>query len=255
MMRPTMCFLMAVCVVFLAGGVAQAGEKMLAHDVFFTLKDRSPEAKANLVAACKKYLTGHPGTVWFAVGPLAEEFNRDVNDRQFDVALHLVFKDKAAHDQYAKAERHMKFIEEMEATWEKVRVFDSYVDGFDHGTVSMTPEGGEQPRKFFLPDQAASFAGMIQGEVTKKGDGEFVLKVEKIAEVWEHSKARDPKALVGKQVVVESPVEQGKVVESAARFIRSLKVGEKVTVDVAHRKGETLTLLELTEDQRKRAEQ
>ncbi len=168
-MRPTMCFLMAVCVVFLAGGVAQAGEKMLAHDVFFTLKDRSPEAKANLVAACKKYLTGHPGTVWFAVGPLAEEFNRDVNDRQFDVALHLVFKDKAAHDQYAKAERHMKFIEEMEATWEKVRVFDSYVDGFDHGTVSMTPEGGEQPRKFFLPDQAASFAGMIQGEVKELG--------------------------------------------------------------------------------------
>ena len=53
---------------------------------------------------------------------------RDVNDRDFDVALHLVFKSKAAHDQYAKAERHLKFIEENKATWKKVRVFDSYLE-------------------------------------------------------------------------------------------------------------------------------
>ncbi len=102
-------------------------EKMLSHDVFFALTDNSPEAKAKLIAACKKYLSGHPGTIWFAAGPRGDEFQRGVNDQGFDVALHIVFKNKAAHDQYSKAERHMKFIEENKANWKKVRVFDSYV--------------------------------------------------------------------------------------------------------------------------------
>ena len=101
---------------------------MLAHDVFFSLKDNSSQAKETLIAACKKCLTDHPGTVWFAVGPLAEEMKRDVNDRDFDVALHLVFKDKAAHDQYSQSERHQTFIKETKDNWKRVRVFDSYVE-------------------------------------------------------------------------------------------------------------------------------
>lgn len=101
---------------------------MIAHDVYFSLKDNSSEAKDKLIAACKKYLTDHPGTVWFAVGPLAEEMKRDVNDRDFGVALHLVFKNKAALDQYSKSERHLKFIEENKDNWKKVRVFDSHVE-------------------------------------------------------------------------------------------------------------------------------
>jgi hypothetical protein len=111
-------------------------EKMLSHDVFFTLTDNSPEAKAKLIAACKKDLSGHPGTIWFAAGPRGEEFQRDVNDQGFDVALHLVFKNKAAHDQYSKAERHMKFIEENKSNWKTVRVFDSYVAVSSHEGVA-----------------------------------------------------------------------------------------------------------------------
>lgn len=97
---------------------------MLAHDVFFSLKDSSPQAREKLVAACKKYLSDHPGTVWFSAGVLGEEFQRDVNDRDFDVALRLVFVNKAAHDKYATAEKHLKFIEENKESWKKVRVFD-----------------------------------------------------------------------------------------------------------------------------------
>jgi hypothetical protein len=104
------------------------GGKMLAHNVFFSLNDASPAAKAKLVAACKKWLSGHPGTVFFAAGTLAEECNRPVNDRDFDVALHVIFKDKAAHDVYQTAERHLKFIDENQANWKKVRVFDSLVE-------------------------------------------------------------------------------------------------------------------------------
>jgi len=105
---------------------AGAGE-VLSHDVFFSLKDASEPAKAKLVAACQKYLTAHEGTVFFSVGTLAGDFTRDVNDRDFDVALHVTFKDKAAHDKYQDHPRHTQFIEENKDNWKKVRVFDSYV--------------------------------------------------------------------------------------------------------------------------------
>lgn len=122
-------------------GAAEPEQPMLSHDVFFTLKQDSPEARARLVAACKKYLSQHPGIVWFAAGGLAEEFQRDVNDRDFDVALHLVFESKAAHDKYQDSDAHHKFIEETKETWEKVRVFDSYVEASSHGEIAM-----ERPR-------------------------------------------------------------------------------------------------------------
>jgi hypothetical protein len=149
MMRPIVCSLTAALVVWLVGAVAQAEEKekMLAHDVYFSLNDNSPQAKEKLVAACKRYLSDHPGTVWFAAGPLAEELKRDVNDRDFDVALHLVFKSKAAHDQYAKAEKHLKFIEENKENWKKVRVFDSYVEAFAHGAVEGMPDNPAETSK------------------------------------------------------------------------------------------------------------
>ena len=83
--------------------------------------------KDKLVAACKKYLNKHDGTVYFSAGVLADEFKRPVNDREWDVALHVVFKNKAAHDKYQDHERHLKFIEENKSNWEKVRVFDSVV--------------------------------------------------------------------------------------------------------------------------------
>jgi hypothetical protein len=106
---------------------ADEGSPLLAHNVYFSLKDTSPAAKKKLVDACKKYLSGHPGEVFFAAGTLAEELNREVNDRDFDVGLHIVFKDKAAHDKYQDAKRHKDFIEENRDNWKKVRVFDSLV--------------------------------------------------------------------------------------------------------------------------------
>jgi hypothetical protein len=132
-MKKLMIFAMVVlCSVVLFGAArAESPEKshaMLAHDVYFTLKDKSAESKRKLIAACKKYLNDHPGTVRFAVGQIAGEMKRDVNDRDFDVVLLIVFKDKAAHDQYSKAARHQKFIEENADSWAKVRVFDSYLD-------------------------------------------------------------------------------------------------------------------------------
>jgi hypothetical protein len=107
---------------------AQTTPRLLSHDVYFSLNDASPAARDALVAACKKYLTGHPGVVSFSAGVLASELSRPVNDRDFDVALHMVFDGKASHDQYQDAPRHKQFIEENQKNWKKVRVFDSLVD-------------------------------------------------------------------------------------------------------------------------------
>jgi hypothetical protein len=114
---------------FHAGGTQAGGKKgaLLSHDVYFTLKDNSPAAQEKLVAACKKYLSKHPGEVFFAAGTLCKDLDRPVNDRDFDVALHIVFRDRAAHDQYQDAARHKQFIEENKDNWKKVRVFDSVV--------------------------------------------------------------------------------------------------------------------------------
>src|SRR5262245_16796551 len=79
---------------------AQSAPQLLSHDVYFSLNDASPAARDALVAACKKYLTGHEGTVAFSAGVLASELKRDVNDRDFDVALHITFASRAAHDKY-----------------------------------------------------------------------------------------------------------------------------------------------------------
>ena len=109
-----------------ATGAAADGPQ-LAHMVYFKLKDASGAARARLVAACKLYLTGHEGTVSFAVGTLAGDMKREVNDQNFDVSLHMIFTSKAAHDKYQDHPKHLKFIEENKDNWAKVRVFDSYL--------------------------------------------------------------------------------------------------------------------------------
>jgi hypothetical protein len=101
---------------------------LLAHNVYFTLKDNTAANRAKLIQACKTYLTNHPGTVFFACGTLAEDLQRPVNDRGFDVSLHIIFQDQAAHDAYQDAPRHHQFVEENKAGWKTVRVFDSTVE-------------------------------------------------------------------------------------------------------------------------------
>lgn len=97
---------------------------MLAHSVYFTLKDRTPEAAAALVASCREHLTGHQGEVAFHVGTCAA-YDRPVNDRDWDVMLLIVFDSLKSHDAYQVAPRHTQFIAENATSWAKVRVFDA----------------------------------------------------------------------------------------------------------------------------------
>lgn len=99
----------------------------LAHNVFFKLKDGSPANVDALVAACHKYLNVQAGIVFFAAGKVCEDLTRPVNDLDWHVGLHLVFDSKESHDAYQTDATHNQFIDENKLTWEKVRVFDSYV--------------------------------------------------------------------------------------------------------------------------------
>jgi hypothetical protein len=97
----------------------------LAHIVFFKLADSNEANRAKLIEACKKYLEKHEGVVYFGVGVNAPQYDREVNDRDYDVAVHLIFESAQDHDSYQTHPRHVKFVEECKGLWKKVRVFDS----------------------------------------------------------------------------------------------------------------------------------
>ena len=130
-MHPTVrLVLLTLAAVLVAGAVTQSAEKtgpQLAHMVFFALKDHSKEARDAFVASCQKYLADHEGTASFSVGVIAEDVVEPVSVRDFDVALHVVFEDKAARDKYLEHPRHTQFVQENKEHFAKVRVFDSYL--------------------------------------------------------------------------------------------------------------------------------
>lgn len=123
----------AVAVLALSAGAwqawaaAKASGPMMGHMVYFSLNDPTPENCKALVDACHKYLTGHEGVVFYAAGTRAEDAAREVNDKDFDVALQVVFDGKDAHDIYQTHPRHLEFIKVAQPLLSKVRVFDAYV--------------------------------------------------------------------------------------------------------------------------------
>ncbi|QDT70065.1 Stress responsive A/B Barrel Domain protein [Planctomycetes bacterium MalM25] len=96
-----------------------------AHMVFFTLAEPSEANRDRLVAGCQKHLADHDGVLYFSVGVLADDLDREVNDKSFHVALHLVFESREAHDTYQKHPRHLTFVKENKTLWSQVKVYDS----------------------------------------------------------------------------------------------------------------------------------
>ncbi len=97
----------------------------LSHDVYFALKDSSPEAAQKLVAECYAKLGTIDGVIFLAAGTRDAGLTREVNDLDYDVSLHVFFRDRAAHDIYQDAPAHLQFIEANKDNWTGVRVFDS----------------------------------------------------------------------------------------------------------------------------------
>ncbi len=99
------------------------------HMVYFELKDKSPEAKAKLVAACDKYLKGMEGIEYYGAGVRGEEFAGGANAKDWDVALTVIFKDKESYKKYEPHADHLKFIAEGKENWKGVKVYDSLIGG------------------------------------------------------------------------------------------------------------------------------
>ena len=235
------------------GGRKVEVEPQLAHMVFFKLKENTPANRAKLMDGCRKYLTRHQGAIYFSVGERAEDMVRDVNDKDFDVALHLVFRTQANHDAYATHARHQQFIQECEGLWQSVRVFDSRIPMPPR--VERDRKADPKAQQPALPDPAAGFAGMIRVKVIAKRDLGLVVSVEEVTKTWEHNKAPDAKSLVGKRVLVTIDRQGPQNVRLLNRYLGTLKPGDVTELDVAHKGGEELTLLELTAEQRKKVEE
>jgi hypothetical protein len=98
---------------------------LLHHDVYVTLREDTPEARAALAAACRR-LEAIAGVLELAFAERGEEFARPVNDQDFDVCLHVVFADRAAHDRYQESPEHQDLLAEWAPRFESLRVFDSW---------------------------------------------------------------------------------------------------------------------------------
>lgn len=103
---------------------ASAGP-LLTHSVFFDLEKNDAASVQALVDGAYEYLEPHEGIVYFSAGARHTDYQRDVNDLDFDVALTIVFESTAAQEAYQVTEPHQQFITELENNWERVRVFDS----------------------------------------------------------------------------------------------------------------------------------
>ncbi len=97
---------------------------VIAHMVYFTLKDASAAAQQKLIDSANRLLKEVPGIVFFAVGRLVPDLARPVNVRDFQVGLHVVFESRRAHDEYQVDPRHQRFIAENNENWQQVRIFD-----------------------------------------------------------------------------------------------------------------------------------
>lgn len=115
-------------------------KKPMAHNFFFQLADTSEALRDLFIDLCVKYLSGHPGQIYFSVGTRVLQIDRDVSGTNFEVSINIIFRDFDAYQDYNKDPKHEKFIE-LAAGMSPTRiVYDSFL-------VAGTPLGGESKKK------------------------------------------------------------------------------------------------------------
>ncbi len=97
---------------------------MFSHIVIFWTDPANLNAADELVAGAEKYLRSIPGALHFHVGKMATS-HRPVVDQSYQVALNLVFPDKASQDAYQVHPQHLEFVEKVfKRVCKKVVVYD-----------------------------------------------------------------------------------------------------------------------------------
>ena len=103
-------------------------KRPMAHNFFFQLADGSKDLKDRFIGLCVKYLSGHPGQIYFSVGSRVRQIDRDVSGTNFDVSVNIVFKDFDAYAAYSNDLRHETFIEKAAGMSPTRVVYDSFLD-------------------------------------------------------------------------------------------------------------------------------
>ena len=99
---------------------------MLAHNVFFDLKDGSDEAAGALLAGCERWLKPHEGIVFFACGLRVAEHParcQRLGVRRRPCTSCSPTRRRMTHTQ--ESAPHKRFIAAFKPNWRGVRVFDS----------------------------------------------------------------------------------------------------------------------------------
>jgi len=128
------------------------------------------------------------------------------------------------------------------------------------GEEGVMPRETRETEKPSLPKSLYGFSGMVQGAVVSKGDGHtFTFKMKKLLRVWRDNKASNPAAIVGRTVHVGSRWVKNKRgkwhrVEAHVAFIRTLKPGQAMTLEIKHAERHMFAILELSEEQRQLVE-
>lgn len=97
---------------------------MFSHVVIFWTNPAIATAADELVAGAERYLKPIPGVLHFHVGKMASS-HRPVVDQSYQVALNVVFPDKATQDAYQVHPLHLEFVEKVfKRACTKVLVYD-----------------------------------------------------------------------------------------------------------------------------------
>ena len=112
-----------------------------------------------------------------------------------------------------------------------------------------------------LPEGLRGFSGQVRGVVVRKGEkNTFDFNVARVLRILKDNRAEAPESIAGRTVPVGprwTKGEDGKwhPVERHAAFIRGLKPGQEITLEIRNVEHSHFSILELSEDQRKLAGQ
>ena len=116
--------------------------------------------------------------------------------------------------------------------------------------------GARDVAKEGLPDGLKGFSGQVRGVVKAKGDANtFQFEVGRLLRTWKGSKAENPELIVGRTVAVGPRWVKGedgkwRPVELHVAFIRTLVVGQELTLEIRHAERDHFAILELNQEQR-----
>lgn len=96
---------------------------MHTHIVFFWLTEPDNEAHRDTFAAGLSHLVQDKNVVSHKIG-IPAQTNRDVVDSGYDFAITVEFETLATHNAYQAGQNHTDFLEQCQALWSRVQVYD-----------------------------------------------------------------------------------------------------------------------------------